>query len=340
MRQLLIIVFVLITSALFAQKEPTYISVNVQNVIYSLDFDQAREKIKAFVKENNIKIQNQQERKREITLSFNLSEEQYKKYEVLIAGMGYSAVNKVSTVNNTNRVKEIKLELTYLKKKKESYTLLLNKLKENSKNYLSFWRERQQIEQQIFNKEKQLFAYDNKENAYIISFRLLDEARNTQSKGVSFVNMPGIEYSFLSIESPKAGLSPNDYQGIFLKYLFTKGKSFGQIGVFKNNEVADADSTTFSELFILGFGQDFYSRHLGRGARKFLNLYSGYTIGGALATGKKSSETIFYLSPTVGLELFKSKYILVDTKASYFIPFKENRNLRGFAFSASFNFMF
>ena len=50
---------------------------------------------------------------------------------------------------------------------------------------------------------------------------------------VSFVNMPGFEFSYLNIESPKQGISSANYQGYFLKYLFTKGKSFGLIGVYR-----------------------------------------------------------------------------------------------------------
>ena len=152
--------------------------------------------------------------------------------------------------------------------------------------------------------------------------------------------MPGAEYSLLKIASPTLGVSNNLYQGYFMKYLFTKGKSYASLGAYTPITKNHADSTQFSELFILSFGQDFYSRHLGRGSRKFFNLYTGYQLGGILASSEKSKNTLFYIAPSIGIELFKNKNILIDSKVNYFLPLEYNHELRGVSYNLSFNFVF
>lgn len=254
--------------------------------------------------------------------------------------MGYSTSKKVKTQSNFNKFNELNLELEYLREKKESYLELLKKYEEKSENYITLWNELKLTEEKIFNKERELLNLNKKENTYTVTIELNDETTSPEYTDVSFVNMPGFEYSFLAIESPKQGISANNYQGYFLKYLFTKGKSFCEIGMYKSNGINKSDTTAFSELFLLGVGQDFYSRHLGRGSRRFFNLYSGYTIGGIMATGKTSKDNMFYISPTIGLELFKNKYFLIDTKVKYFVPLENARNLRGLSYNLSFNFVF
>jgi hypothetical protein len=96
----------------------------------------------------------------------------------------------------------------------------------------------------------------------------------------------------------------------------------------------------FSELFAYSFGQDFYSRHLGRGSRKFLNLYSGYSVGGMVATGRTSKKDIFYIAPSIGLEIYKNKYLLIDSKVNYFIPFMYNKEMRGLSANISLSVVF
>jgi len=49
---------------------------------------------------------------------------------------------------------------------------------------------------------------------------------------------------------------------------------------------------------------------------------------------------MFYLAPSIGIEIYKNKYFLIDTKVNYFVPFSYNRNLRGISYNASFNFVF
>ena len=152
--------------------------------------------------------------------------------------------------------------------------------------------------------------------------------------------MPGASYDIFWIENPVKDLSAELYHGYSLKYLFTRGKSYATIGTFKERTSADSDTMRYKELFVFGFGQDFYTRHFGRGKNKFLNLYSGYNMGGVFATADSRTSTFPYLKIFLGVELFKNKYILIDNKVGYFIPFRYNRNLRGISYNVSFNFVF
>lgn len=340
MRILLISMFFLASSILSAQTDSLYVSTDVNNEVYSMDFPSAKKKIYDFILQNNITIQSQKESKKDLQIKFYLNKEQYKMYDLLILSIGYSTSKNVITNSHLNKINEINLELSYLKQKRDSYIEILKKTDDKSPSYLTLWNEQKVLEEKIFNKEIELIKLNKRENKYFVSLDLNDEATSPDNTGVSFINMPGVEYSILNIESPKIGISTQRYQGYFIKYLFTKGKSYASIGAYKSSNMSKSDTTAFSEMFTLGFGQDFYSRHLGRGFRKFFNLYSGYTVGGILATGATNKSSMFYLSPSVGIELFKNKYILIDTKVNYFLPLSDNRFLRGVSYNTSFNFVF
>ena len=150
-----------------------------------------------------------------------------------------------------------------------------------------------------------------------------------------------MEYNYLRVDHPQKGISSGVYQGAGVKYLFTRGKSYITFNVMKNTSPV-SDSLTFKELFTYGFGQDFYPHHFGGGKRKFLNLYTGYSIGGIFATSDAGSKAMPYITPNVGLEIYKNKSILLDAKAGYFIPIDKNTNfhLRGISANVSFNFVF
>jgi hypothetical protein len=323
-----------------AQNDTLYFSTELDVNILSADFLNSKNRLIEFLRTDGIVIQKQNESKTSISITANVSKDVYTRFNEQIPLLGFILSRKVNTVNNNLKVNDIKLEIGFLKNKSKSYTELLSKVDEKSDKYISLWNENKLIEDKIFNKERELLPYLQKTDNYFINIEIIDEVTSPANTKVTFVNMPGIEYTHLTIENPKAGISAKTYQGYSLKYLFTKGKSFAVIGAYKSSPIASSDTTTFSELFNLGFGQDFYSRHLGRGVKKFFNLYSGYTVGYLLATGKTSRKDIFYISPSVGIELFKNKYILVDTKASYFVPFSYNNELRGLSFNASFSFVF
>ena len=150
--------------------------------------------------------------------------------------------------------------------------------------------------------------------------------------------MPGIEFSLLKIEQPEEGHSPELMSGIGLKYLFNTGKSYGIVGLYKS---IDADNDTeIDETYIFALGQDFYSKHMGRGQRKFFNLYTSFNAGLYISTSENQNINSWFINPFLGLEIFKNKYFLIDNKVGYFLPFENNRTQRGLLYNFSINFVF
>jgi len=191
-----------------------------------------------------------------------------------------------------------------------------------------------------------LNALNNHESQAYVTLRLFDEISfPVANNKVNFVNMPGVEVGLLRLENPRAGLSANAYRGYSIKYLFTRGKSYVNLGIYKplTANANPRDSAFVNELAVINFGQDFYPRNFGRGRRRYLNLYTCYQIGGFIANRNQESrnEFVFNINPGLGLELIKTKHILLDTKVSYFVPLnRESRNLRGLLVQGAFNFVF
>lgn len=334
-----ILVFLYFTKS-SAQHHYQYHSTLVDISINTLDFTSHKLKLSHFIESHQFQINSQDVSKAYADFNLILNDAQYKLLEDSLNSFGTLLIKKITTVNNSSRIQEIQLEIKYLTEKKNSYTELISKLDTKSDSYYGFWKELKLIEESIHQKEKELLNYNLQDNMYTVNIHFTEESTMPTDTKLKFVNMPGITFSNLMLESPKAGISYSNYQGYFLKYLFTKGKSYLLAGAYKALKPSPNDSLRYSELFLLGFGQDYYSRHLGRGNRKYFNLYSGYTFGAVMISSDSKKLNAAYISPSVGLELFKNKYILLDTYVSYFIPFSQNRNLRGISYNASFNFVF
>lgn len=340
MKTILLVLFSLTLLRVCAQTDSAYVTTKIENTIYTFDFKGSKHSLLSFIQEHQLEVINQNENRKNLDLELEVNQSEYQMLDKLLSGIGYSTSKRSHSESNAQRHKELQLELDFLKSKKADYQLLLSQLDQNAENYIILWNEQKLIEGKIFDKEMALLKIDRKENLYNVQIDLKDETTSPEYTEVSFVNMPGFEYSYLQIESPKAGVTADNYQGYFLKYLFTKGKSFATIGVYKNQNIQKTDSLAFSELFVLGFGQDFYSRHLGRGSRKFLNLYSGYSLGGIMASGKTSRQNYFYIAPSIGVELYKNKYLLIDSKVYYLAVLANKKTFRGLNYNLSFNFVF
>lgn len=157
----------------------------------------------------------------------------------------------------------------------------------------------------------------------------------------SFINMPGIEVRHLRLESPAGGRTLEAYQGLALRYMFTQGKSYVHLGVLKPTDSNPSD-TAITDIFFYDWGTDFYPRHLGKGKRKFLNLYSGFTIGGMLLGSDADYDHTFTLGAHIGLELLKLQYFIWDVHGGYLFPLDTewNRKLRGIDAGSALNFVF
>jgi len=339
MKALLLILLSLIATNLSAfQANSTNTTIELE--IYSTDFPGSKNSLNRLIKQIKADINRYEENKSYLKVTFTTNEAGNNKLDSLLRHLGFIKSKKVNSVSNAVKIEELNIQKKYLSDKKISYAAILNEVKEDKTTYLKLWETIKSIEDSLYVLEKEPLKYTATIDTFEVNLDLYDDVLKPEYTSVDLINMPGVEYSFLKIENPGLGISADLYHGFFIKYLFTKGKSFATIGVYKNASVAESDTTTYNEIFTIGIGQDFYSKYLGRGSRTFLNLYSGYTAGVLVASGVSTGKEIFYLAPSIGIELFKNKYILLDSKVTYFIPFIDNRNLRGLSLNTSFNFVF
>lgn len=336
-------------SFIFSQ-EGDLMSQTTTVVIYPKDIDKAKTLLKDLIDSTKSEmisyvegnVYNQEEKK--ITVTIWCNKKGYEAIDRSLTRLGRIDDKQLYTTNNEAELKSIEAEIKFTKEQKNSFQQELDRMDKSSQNYTNYWNEIRTKEKAIFELEKRSTAMKSKSNLFVFNITLSEDIGTPQQNrkwNIRYVNMPGMEYSYLRIDNPKNGISTGAYQGAGVKYLFTRGKSFITFSVMKNVS-AVSDSLTFKELFTYGFGQDFYPHHFGGGKRKFLNLYTGYTIGGIFATSDASSKGIPFVTPSVGLELYKNKYILFDIKSGYFIPIDKNTNfhLRGITSNVSFNFVF
>lgn len=348
MKSFLLSILMLFSCVAFAQDEALVDAVTsgpnqsnkVEVTVVSLSVAASKEKVAQFVKSNNVQVIRNVESLSSLTLSAKLSADQVKLFEAMLPSLGKIQYKEQTVSARDEQMKSLKLEEQHLAEKKASYVKMSSKIDSTSETFVSTWQELNAINDQIYENQKQLLELAKQSDGYVLNLTLEEESTMPESTSTSFVNMPGFQYSQLFIENPKQGLSFDRYQGYFLKYLFTRGKSFLYTGAYKNIGSRKGDDAAYSEMFVFGIGQDFYSRYLGQGHNRFFNLYSGYNLGYVYATGEASKSHFFYAAPTIGLEIFKNKYMLFDTKVSYFLPFSHTKNLRGLSADVSVNFLF
>lgn len=157
----------------------------------------------------------------------------------------------------------------------------------------------------------------------------------------SFINMPGIETRMLKLENPSTDRTLDLYRGFALRYMFTQGKSYVHVGVLKPQQKSTSD-TAITDIFFYDWGTDFYPRHLGKGKRKYFNLYSGFTLGGMLLGSELDYDHTFTLGAHIGLELLKLQYLIWDIHGGYLFPLDTewNKQLRGADLGSALNFVF
>jgi len=322
----------------FAQK--TYKMTTVNQQVRTTEFYAAVSKVNAFVAQNQITIESLQQTNSDYDIDITIVPSLYAAYTEMANGLGIFLTNNLSTQDRTPRVNQLKADIEYTTERIEIQKANLTKMEQSTELYRTAWNELKNYEGSLRNYQTELANLTAYENFYTIHLNIEDETYTPQTSSVTWVNMPGFEYSYLKIEEPHDTLTSPYYQGYMLKYVFTKGKSFVNLGAYKTTQPASPDTLHYSEFFVFGFGQDFYSRHLGRGVNKFFNLYSSYTFGGMLASNEKRKETYAYIAPGIGVEIFKNKYVLIDSKVNYLVPFRDTRHSRGLSFSLAFNFVF
>lgn len=339
MKKLTITLLLLLFATYTWAQQNAALTTTVQRTYYVMDLNDINAKIDKYRNEQKVDVLSMNRTSSYINLQFLLTREQYTVFLRESVNWGKTNEQKVNSQNYIAEVSRQETELIYLKTKKEEYSKLIDSLDKNHPEYLDIWREIRKIDEKIHRQEKSIKAEKGKHAQFEVKIMVYQEKNPTDYTNFSLVNMPGVEYAYLGIENPKADFSASKYHGIFLKYMFTRGKTYSLIGAFKDFENTNSGNQ-IDELFVFALGQDFYSRYLGRGAKKSMNLYSSFNGGYILATSENAKWNSWYMSAFIGLELLKTKYVLLDNKIGYFIPFTDSRNMRGLSYRVSFNFVF
>ena len=313
--------------------------------VYVGKFQQSVDAINQFIALNEGVVKRTNYNDRNFTCNFLLPINKVGALDSLIGKLGFIVNNSFNSENTSETIRNLERRNQNLRYENEQYSKQLKDTGLAEYNINDLKRRISNNIQTIVANDIQInqLRDDASEKVCVVELQLYDEPSSPTNSRISFVNMPGVEYGFLAIENPKAGVSAKFYQGATVKYMFTKGKSYFNLGVYKSMGSNKSDSTLISELFIINFGQDFYPRNFGRGRRRYFNLYTGYQVGGFVATqnNDKSSKFIYNANLSLGLEFVKTKHVLIDNKVSYFLPLNElNRHMRGILYQASFNFIF
>ncbi|TGE18613.1 hypothetical protein [Hymenobacter elongatus] len=307
-------------------------------------FAEARTSLKVFISQTAVRVQKQEETPDQLTAEFALPTRYLARLDSLTATLGYVLENNLNAHNLTSRLQELQAE-------EQTEAADLDRLEQELRNTRLDAAERQKLHDAVERHESSLRRLRQRQQSITshqgqayVSLRLYDEVTfPTGNRKISFVNMPGVEYSYLRLDNPAVGRTSLAYQGYAIKYLFTRGKSYFNLGVYKPVTKNATDGEFVNELFVINFGQDFYPRNFGRGRRRFMNLYTSYQVGGFILNRNNDEENEFIpnLNLGLGVELVKTRHILLDTKASYFVPLdSRSRDLRGILGQASFNFVF
>ncbi|MES2560769.1 MAG: hypothetical protein V4590_13575 [Bacteroidota bacterium] len=313
--------------------------------VYVTKLPQSSETLQKFVTSNQGVVYRTELTSNKYYSQFSIPIKQLPALDSLATSMGYVTSSKYNTENFNEKILALQEKIDNLQYEIDLYTKELSDSAADN-NRIDYIKKGISTNNKLIrdnlvkiNKYKQNLT----EEACKVEFTINDELSTPNNSRVSFVNMPGVEYGFLQIENPKAGLSNKAYHGVAVKYMFTRGKSYLNLGAYRAVENNTTDSSLINELFMVNFGQDFYPKNFGRGKRRYLNLYTGYQIGGFITNrnNEKNGSFVPNFNMTLGLELLKTKHVLIDNKVSYFLPLDDfNRNLRGILYQASFNFVF
>jgi hypothetical protein len=343
----IILLFLFVILEAKAQKnkyENFYGNEEINYSVYSNQVAKSLDLLKNYFETNKITLTTYSQNNGLYEYRFNIPKSLTASLDSLVNLLGFRASKSIQTGNKEKvSIMELATNINHLEDKKKEYKKLLSQMDSvNGKNYLYYFEKVIDLDDQLYKENVILKKVTESEKLQTVEINLHDDYATSPYSDVMFVHMPGAEANFLFVENPASGVSAAVYQGYSLKYLFTRGKSYFSVGALKPTAgLTKSDSSAVKDIFSLSFGQDFYNRHLGRGKRKFLNLYIGYHVGVSNARSSNTDKVFAYVSPVTGLELFKNKYFNLDVNAGYFIPLNDySYTLRGIKANASLNFSF
>lgn len=341
MRYIIVLFTSLVSFSLFGQNND--VSKRIEYSVYSLEFPKAKERLDNFILNNRFEQQSFKESRDLITYLFKIKESDLPKIDSMVKVLGYVNARKINNSSQNFTVENLNIDLERLENKRQSYTELMAKLDSNKtrEQYIIYWEKRRETDDQISNLKKEILNLKASFKFISVEIEIRNDPTGPTNRKVSWVHMPGLQYSLAFVEQPLSGVSYAEYEGYSLKYLFTKGKNYFSLGAYKAKNRNSSDTIAIDEIFNFTYGEDFYSRRFGRGNRHFFNPYIGYQLGFSLAYSNVDSQVFPFLAPAFGIEWWKNKYFLLDTTADYYLPANAiNRNLRAWRVSASLNFVF
>ena len=308
-----------------------------QTVLVS-DLKKADVTLKQFIDGNSLIPEKYIKKNDEVSVKLLLDREAFFSLKEMIPSWGYISAEDTKAISQSQSMESILKETEILTREKMQYERLVSGADTTSgERFFDYWEKIISIDKEIAKLGMQMEALSKENEKYTFELTLKEEKSTGRFYGSAWINMPGLEYSYLLTEQPLNGETPKSMHGISLKYLFNWYKSYGLAGLYRNFDPMGANEV--DETYIFAYGQDFYSRSLGRGQRKFFNLYSSFNLGLYISSSEAGRTSSWFVNPFLGLELYKTHHILADTKVGYFLPFKSNRNQRGLLCNFSFNFI-
>jgi len=261
-----------------------------------------------------------------------------------IEKLGQVELKEINSFNYSESIKSINYDLEYLQSQKEIYGNEISSTGKNESYYTELFKREREIDNQIYEKNKEIADLNNQSNLSILKVRLSEreiQDLDSYDSFSGFINMPGVETKYFHFENDNDTTLNDNYFGGSLRYMFTKGRSYFLIGVMKPLSGSQSAGTV-NDIVSYGIGKDFYPRYFGQGKNTFFNPFSGFEIGGMILTSEDAIEHMYTVEPHLGLEIFKNKYVIFDMRIGYVFPLDENyiKSRRGFSNNFSLNIVF
>lgn len=261
-----------------------------------------------------------------------------------IENLGLTDLKEIKSINFTATLESNKFDLDHFRNQKEIYGRELSSVDKNAESYNELFAKERDLDERIYGKEKEIRDLTTQTRYSVLSVKLserkIQDLDSRDDFGV-FINMPGAETKLFVLENSDDPSLSSAYVGGSLRYMFTKGRAYALIGVMKPIEKG-GDDDAVNDIVTYSFGKDFYPRYFGQGRNTFSNPFSGLEIGGLILTSKNDIQHMAFLEPHIGVEIFKNKYVIIDTRIGYVFPLDEEfiKSRRGFTQNFSINFVF